>query len=79
MEEGSLVAHCQYQNGKGWYPHWVETPKPPDPRLYRVSLPIAEMSVEVPVEGCKGLEKTYTNLRIDFVHRHVKNTILMME
>ena len=44
-----------------------------------VSFPRAARSIRCPVEVCEGQETTRTNLWIHFVHRHVRDTIVMME
>ena len=78
-----LVAHRQDQHGTSRGPQWEAKmpplpPPPPYPRLYRVSFPRAARLVKCPVEGCEGRAPTFANLRIHFVHRHVRDMIVIM-
>ena len=54
-------------------------PPTPPPRLYRVSFPRAYGLVGCLVEGCRGQASTRTNLRIHFVHFHMRYTIIILE
>ena len=80
LTAGSLTAHRQAQHGKERPPQWATPHATPDPRLYnRVSFPRASRSIGCPVEVCEGRVTTRTNLRIHFVHRHMWNTIVILE
>ena len=74
-----MVSHRQVQHGMGWGIKWDSTPHPPCPRLYRVSLTRAAGYVGCPVDGCERRARTHTNLQINFVHRHVQETIVILE
>ena len=54
LAEESLEAHEQAQNGKERPPQWATPTYTPDPRLYRVSFPIAAGFIGFIVGGCKG-------------------------
>ena len=47
--------------------------------LYRVSFPMAAGSIGCQVGGCKGQAMTHINLRIHFMHRHVQDTLVILE
>ena len=79
LEEGLMAAHCQTQHGMIWWPQWASTLPTPPPRLYRVSFPRASGLVGCLVEGCRGQASTRTNLRIHFVHFHMRYTIMILE
>ena len=63
----------------GRVPQWDTYPLPPDPRLYMVFFPRDSGSIGFPVKGCKGWVTTRTNLRIYFVHCHMRYMIVIME
>ena len=79
MEEGSLADHEQAQKGKKRPPQWETPPYTPYPSLYRVSYPIAAGFIGFIEGGCKGRVMMRTNLHIHFVHRHMGNTVLILE
>ena len=71
--------HTQVQNFKERRPKWATTPAILDPRLYRVSFPRYTGYIGCLVGGCKGWLTTCTNLQIHFVHRHMRDTIVIIE
>ena len=52
---------------------------PEEPQLYQVSSPKMSGSAEFPIEGCRGRSTSCTNLRIHFVHCHVRYMPVSME
>ena len=80
LAEGSLAAHRQTQHSVGLGIQW-ETPNPPptgEPQMYRVSFPRAARPWECPFEGCQRRAATWTGFCVHFVHRHVRDTVMIM-
>ena len=78
LASGLLAAQCQYQHGMSKSPKW-DPPPPQYPRLYRVSFPWVDRYVEFPVVGCGGRASTRTNLWIQLVQCHIKDTIMILK
>ena len=76
---GSLALHHQVQHETDWRPQWENNPLPPHPSIYRASFTKAARLVGFLVEDCGGWVTTRTNLRINLVHRHMRETIVIME
>ena len=74
-----LATHRQDQHVTGQGPQWDNTPVPLEPRLYMVSFTKVDGMVGSPVKVCRGRMTTRTNLRIHFVHRHMWDTIVILE
>ena len=49
------------------------------PRTYKMSFPEKGGRRRCPVEGCPGVLATRTAMRVHFVHRHVHDTVVMLE
>ena len=75
----SLVAHFQYKHYILRGLQWDKYPPLLDPKLYLVSFPYMEGSMEWFGKWFKGLETSHTNLRINSVHCHVWNIIVIMK
>ena len=50
-----------------------------DPRTYRMTFPMRVGPRPCPVEGCSGRASTRTTMRVHFWHRHVRDTVLILE
>ena len=60
------------------------TPPPPffsptESNTYHVSFPKSDGFMVCPVEGCQGRAVVRTNLWVHFVHRHVKDAVVILE
>ena len=57
--------------------------EPPDlevyPKMYRMSFLSAEVPRNGPVEGCRGRASTRSALGVNFLHRHIRETMLILE
>ena len=49
------------------------------PRTYKMSFPEKEVPRRCPVTGCPGDLATWTVMWVHFIHRHVQNTVVMLE
>ena len=47
--------------------------------MYRMSFPEKGGPRQCPVEGCSGALETRTAMQVHFVHRHVQDTVVMLE
>ena len=82
LANGSLIAHhqthhCVVKGGSG-----QEGDKEvggDEPRAFRMALPEKSGPRPFPVEGCSGRAVMRTSMRVHFWHRHVRNTVLIME
>ena len=79
LVEELLADYHQAQHRKDRIPQWTTPIATPEPRIYRVSFPIASRSIGCPVGECEGQATTHTNLCIHFVQRHVRKMIGILE
>ena len=77
---GSMSFHLLTQHGKAagqrrqWTPH-----KETRAQTYRISFPTKGGPRRCPVEGCPGTLATRTAMRVQFLHRHVQDTVVMLD
>ena len=50
-----------------------------NPSTYRMVFTAREGARPCPVEGCSGLASTRTAMRVHFCHRHVRDTVVILE
>ena len=50
-----------------------------NPSTYRMVFTAREGARPCPVEGCSGLASTQTAMRVHFCHRHVRDTVVILE
>ena len=82
LGEGSLVAHRQTQQGVanwGLGQEGDEEGGGDDPRTSRMAFPTNAVPRPCPVEGCSGRAATRTAMRVHFWHRHVWDTVVILE
>ena len=77
MEYGYLDNHHHTQNVTGRTLQWEEAPE--EAQYYRVSFLMMMEAIACPVPVCEGGEINRTNLRIHFVHRHMQDTLWILE
>ena len=81
MARGSLATHCQTQ-------HMVVKKVPINekegggggnkPRTYRIAFPTSTGLRHCPVEGCSGQAEIRVAMRVQFWHRHVWDTVVIL-
>ena len=81
MAAGSLASHLMTQHGKvaetrrSW-----RTPAAGDgPRTFRMAFPAKGGPRICPVERCPGQAATRTAMWVHFLHRHVLDTVVILE
>ena len=82
MPKGSLVMHCQTQHGMargGLGPEGDEADRGDEPRTYRMAFPAKAGPRPCPVEGCIGRASTRAAVKVHFWHRHVRDTVVILE
>ena len=79
LASGSLDSHRQAYKRKERLPQWEAPLTTPGTSLYMVYFPIEANSIGCPVGECKGRAATRTKPRIHFVHRHIWDTVVIME
>ena len=47
--------------------------------MYKMHFPAKDGRRQCPVEGCTGVLATRAAMRVHFVHRHVQNTVVILE
>ena len=47
--------------------------------MYKMSFPAKDDRRRCPVEGCRGVSATRAAMRVHFVHKHVHNTVVILE
>ena len=81
LEVGSLSSHLmtQHASAEERQRQWTTTAARSGPQSYQMSFPTKGGPHKCPVEGCPGRMATRTAMRVHFVHRHVLNTVVIME
>ena len=76
---GSLSSHLMTQHGKAapWRHLWAPQTTG-GPRTYKMHFPTGSRR-QCPVEGCPGVYVTRAAMWVHFVHRHVHDTVLILE
>ena len=81
MAVGSLAGHRMTQHGKAAEERCslktLATGE--DPRTYRMAFPDKGGPRSCPVEGCPGRAAMRTAMRVHFMHRHVLDTVVILE
>ena len=47
--------------------------------MYKMNFPARDGRQQCPVEGCPGVSATQAAMRVHFLHRHVHNTVVILE
>ena len=47
--------------------------------MYKISFPAKDGSRQYPLEGCPGVSAKRAAMRVHFVHRHVHDTVVILE
>ena len=76
-----LVGNMQTQHGRAEKVRriWAATAPSEEPRTYRMDLPTAGGVRNCLVEGCPGRAVTRTSMWVHFLHRHVWDTVFILE
>ena len=76
----SMSSHLMNQHGKAASRRQLWNPQADGgPRTYKMSFPAKGGMRRCPVEGCPGALATRTAMRVHFVHRHVHDTVVILE
>ena len=77
---GSMSSHMMNRHGKAAGRRRLWTPQTEGgARTYRMSFLTKGGPWQCPVEGCPGALATRTKMRVHFVHRHIQDTVVMLE
>ena len=78
---GFLAFHLQMQNGKGTSgrQHSGKKTTGGETSTYKMGLPTDEGTWNCPVERCTGRAATRTAMQVHFFHRHVQDTVIILE
>ena len=81
MALGSLAGHMQTQHGKeaGGRRRWAATVPGGEPSTYMMAVLTAGGPRNCPIEGFPGRAATRTAMRVHFFHRHVQDTVIILE
>ena len=81
MALGLLAVHLQTQYGKktGGRRNWETTSLGREPRTYIMDFPTNGGPQNCPIEGCLGQAATRKVVRVNFLHRHVRDTVIILE
>ena len=73
---GSLLGHLMTRHGKAAPRRHLWAPQTTGgPRTYQINFPGGSRR-QCPVEGCPGVSETRAAMRVQFVHRHVHDTVV---
>ena len=77
---GSMSIHMMTRHGKAatWGHHWAPQTNG-GPRTYMMHFPAKGGRRRCPVEKCPGVLATRAAMRMHFVHRHVHDTVVILE
>ena len=77
---GSMSSHLMTRHGKAAARRHLWAPQTDGrPRKYKMSFPAKGGRRSCPVERCLGVLATQTAMWVHFVHRHVHNTVVILE
>ena len=81
MALGSLAVHLQTQHGKAMrgIRYWGTMPPGGEPHTYNMDFPTAGGTRNFLVKGCWGRVATRTAMRVQFFHRNVRDTVIILE
>ena len=73
---GSLSSHLMTRHGKAAPRRHLWAPQTTGgPRTYKITFPQGSQR-QCPLEGCPGVSETQAAMRVNFVHRHVHDTVV---
>ena len=76
---GSLLGHLMNRHGKAAPRRHLCPPQTTGgPRTYKINFPQGSRR-QCPVEGCPGVSETRAAMRVHFMHRHVHDTVVILE
>ena len=77
----SLEVHLQahYGTSKGGRQHQGTTAPGREPLTYKMAFPTVRGTRNCPAEGCWGQAVTWTAVRVQFFHRHVQDTVIILD
>ena len=77
---GSMSSHMMTRHGKAATRRHLWAPQTNGgPRLYKMSFPMKDGRRRCLVEGCPGVSATRAAMRVHFVHRHIHDTVVILE
>ena len=77
---GSISSHLMTQHGKAATRRHLWDPQTKGgTRTYKMHFPAKDGRRRCPVEGCPGVMATLAAMWVQFVHRHVHNTVVILE
>ena len=81
MALGLLAGHVQTQHGKEAEGGlcWEAMDPGEEPRTYRMAFLTSGGTWNCTVEGCLGRAATRMTMRVHFFHRHVQDTVIILE
>ena len=74
-----LTAYRHVQHGVGMGTQWETPPTAEETKMYSISFLQAERPLELKVKGCQGWVATCTVTRMNFIHHHVHETMIITE
>ena len=81
LAAGSLSSHMMTQHGRvaEIRRKWINPTAGTGPQTYRITFPANGGQQNYPVEGCMGRLAKRTAMRVHLVHRHVLDTVVILE
>jgi hypothetical protein len=80
LAHSSIATHRRVQHGETTMSGLYEpAPAVGLPAEYRVSFPKTVSKIDCPIEGCPGRATSRANLRVHFMHRHARDTLVILE
>ena len=80
LAAGSLSIHMMTPHRKAAPGRHLWAPQTTGgPRLFKLNFPKKGGRRQCPVEGCPGVSETRAAMRVNFVHRHVHDTVVILE
>ena len=81
MEFGLMAGYMKMQHGREAEERCIWSASPPgeEPRMYQMTFPTKGGPRSFPVDGCTVRLATRTAMRVYFLHRHVRDTVVILE
>ena len=80
MALGLMAGRIRMKHGQAAEERWIWSSLSPgeEPQTYWMSLLTVGVSRSCPVEGCPGRTATMTAMRVHFLHRYVRDTVVIL-
>ena len=74
----SVYKNIQHMKEVGGRRYWGTIAPDKEIKTYKMDFPTVGGPRNYPAEGCRGWEETQTAIWVNFLHRHVRDTVIIL-